>query len=147
MGWKVFYRASEMRNTKGGKISSSLLSLQLQLKTILEEAGGEHALTFLDLLADLNRSEQALVLRSFSRTLRRVMLGEVRLSTMEDARRKEFEDGLYNQIVEAFENENKTETTGGLRVLDGGLSSREQREPAATERTLRIHNKEKPLLN
>ena len=149
MSWKLFYRARSMKEKDGGRISSSLMSIQLQLKTLLEEAGGESALTLLDLLGELNRSEQRLILAVFSRSLKRILTEGMRLRTMEDDCRKAFEDGLYEQIVHALEKEKKAFLAGRFRVLEGGacVCHDEKRAGTIEKESKGTADKEKTLLN
>ena len=54
----------DMANSGDNKrFSANFLSLQLQLKTLLEEAGGDDLIPFLDALTGLTRSEQKIALK------------------------------------------------------------------------------------
>jgi len=103
-----------------GTFSANFFSLQLQLKTLLEDCGGDGALQLLDSLADLNESEKPVVLGVFSRVLKRLLNGEKRITTSTDAERKEFEDGLYREIMAALHEATHPEGTGKLSVIRGG---------------------------
>jgi|GEM_PF-7106372 len=84
------------------RFSSNFLSLQLQLKTILEEAGGDDLMPFLDTLSAMNQSEQRLALKLFKRTLDRFIGGSLRLETLGDLALKEFEDSLYSGLIDGI---------------------------------------------
>jgi hypothetical protein len=90
---------SEKTEKQEGLFSHSLLSLQLQLKTLLEGAGGDAAVNLLDNLSTLNPSEQKLALKAFSAAIDQLKAGKERLTTAEDQVLKDFEDGLYNDIL------------------------------------------------
>jgi hypothetical protein len=85
-----------------GSFKDSVLSIELQLKALFEEVGGEAALNFLNCLGRLNRSEQERILKVFQSVTERVERGNLRLETAEDRTRKEFEDALYEDIVRSF---------------------------------------------
>lgn len=82
------------------RFSSNFLSLQLQLKTILEEAGGDDLMPFLDTLSSINKSEQRVALKLFKRTLDKFVGGSMRLETQGDLALKEFEDSLFSDLLE-----------------------------------------------
>lgn len=113
---------SAMSDTSGKHFSNSLVSLQLQLKTLLEGVGGEHAVEFLDKLSELNPSEQKLALNKFIDVLDRIKNGTERLCTPEDQALRDFEDGLYRDILGSM----REAANGGsvtrrrIEVIDGG---------------------------
>lgn len=114
----------------------NLLSLELQLKTIFEEVGGESALKFLGKLSKLNRSEQELILETLSNLIDRIERGDTRLNTDEDQLAQDFEDGLFNDIVASMKrvsNESTREVLSReikrLRVLDGGKTRESNNDP------------------
>ena len=114
-----------MSQKRDGNISASLFSLQLQLKTILEECGGDDALELLDTLSTLNTSEQKIALKLFNRVLAKLIASDLRLTTADDQVLKEFEDGLYRDILDTMrEAANCGETPPHperrLEVLPGG---------------------------
>ncbi len=88
--------------SKRGEFSRNLFSLQLQIQTLLESAGGEDASELLDALTELNKSEQGVVLKLFKRVVERVLAGNDRLMTAEDIELKNFEEGLYADIVNSL---------------------------------------------
>lgn len=138
-----------MKKDTLGTISSNLLSLQMQLKTVLEEAGGDAVLTLLDALCMLNRSEQVIALRTLNRIVKRIVLGDNRLFTSEDSARKDFEDGLYNEITRALRDTSEVENKKCFSVLDGGKCPEESRDPIdfLKEKELRKSAKGKPYIN
>lgn len=108
------------------RFSSNFLSLQLQLKTILEEAGGDDLMPFLDTLSSMNRSEQMVALRLFKRTLDRFVGGSMRLETLGDLALKEFEDSLFSGLLDdvAALKENRSANGGAKRKgNEGGMLS------------------------
>ena len=114
-----------MNWSKGGDFTKSLLSLQLQLKTLLEDVGGEDTAALLDALANLSKSERAAAIPLLLRAVKRIASGEKRLSTDEDKELKDFEDSLFNSVLEAFGNtandlDLAKEPEAKLAVLPGG---------------------------
>jgi hypothetical protein len=108
------------------RFSSNFLSLQLQLKTILEEAGGDDLMPFLDTLSSMNKSEQMVALRLFKRTLDRFVGGSMRLETLGDLALKEFEDSLFSGLLDdvAALKENRSTNGGSKRKgNEGGILS------------------------
>ena len=106
-----------------GLVSQSLFTLQLQLKTLLEGAGGEDALEFLDSLGELTRSEQKIILKMFNRVIERLRKSEIRLCSDEDKELLAFEENLYNEIIQTIEHGEKSNGKLHLEVLDGGKSN------------------------
>lgn len=124
MGKITHFEDVETRmDTSGGKsrFSANFLSLQLQLKTLLEESGGDELLPFLDALATLNRSEQKLLLKMLARTIEKVVATTPRFATDGDLALKNFEDSLYQDIAEALDvGHIKDVRSKRIEVLDGG---------------------------
>jgi hypothetical protein len=121
----------QMCKKRDGIVSDSLLSLQLQLQSVLEEAGGDEALTLLDRLAELSTSEQKSALALFQKVVEKMLSSEKRYLPAEEAELKNFEDGLYNDIVTAMEAAERhqvkkalsADSEPKLEVLDGGKSA------------------------
>ncbi|MBN8549643.1 MAG: hypothetical protein J0M12_10040 [Deltaproteobacteria bacterium] len=113
-----------MTDKRDGSFSANLLSLQLQLKTLLEGAGGDSAVQVLDLLSALNPSEQKIALRIFSRVLESVRAGEQRLVTAEDQVLKDFEEGLYRDILDSMREAANDNEPRKIEVIDGGKTRR-----------------------
>jgi len=132
-----------------GTFSASLLSLQLQLKTLLEDAGGDTAVEFLNAVSSLHESEQKVVLETFTNIVNKIVNGEKRLVTEGDLARKEFEDNLFDDIIEAMQDAAKTACVKKLTVVDGGKTPKmPEKAPISlceARKTKKISNK--PLLN
>lgn len=110
-------------DTSGGKsrFSANFLSLQLQLKTLLEESGGDELIPFLDALSSLNRSEQKLLLKMLARTIEKVVATTPRFATSGDLALKNFEDSLYKDIADELDfGHIKDVRAKRIEVLDGG---------------------------
>lgn len=85
-----------------GIFSSNFYSLQLQLKTLMEDAGGDHAVQLLDTLSTLNGYEQKVALNIFSRVVNQIAEGDKRIVSEDDRERKEFEETLYQDIMNSM---------------------------------------------
>jgi hypothetical protein len=114
-------------NGGNNRFSANFLSLQLQLKTLLEEAGGDELMPFLDALGTMNRSEQKIILKVLTRTIEKVATKTPRLATDGDLALKEFEDSLFADLAQALETgETKSPTRPRkIEVLSGGKASPE----------------------
>ncbi len=106
------------KNIPNKHFSSNLLALQMQLKTIMDDVGGERALAFLDTLSQLGESEQRIALEYFTTVIKRVLCGDVRLESDIDKANKEFENCLYGDIIDSFNEE--AIQKGRFEVLKGG---------------------------
>ena len=107
-----------------GGFSANFFSLELQIKTLLEGAGGDNAIALLDALSQLNGLEQEVALSIFTRAINRIATGESRLVTEEDRALKDFEESLYKDILDAIKEAAKTTGTTRFEVLRGGKSPR-----------------------
>ena len=96
---KPRFIAFDFMSKHRGRFSANLFSLQLQLKTLLEEAGGDELSALLDSLCSLSPSEQKVVIKVFSRMINKIVSGEDRLVTEGDLAVKRFEDSLYEDLV------------------------------------------------
>ena len=105
-----------------GLFSANLKSLNLQLKTLLEDCGGDNVQRLLDMLCRLNASEQEIVLKIFSNTLERLASGKIRLETCADRDRKEFEEELFGDIAKSIQLAIALPLESKLEVIDGGKS-------------------------
>jgi hypothetical protein len=144
----IFVGLIDMSEKKDGIFSSSLLSLQLQLKTLLEGAGGDAALTFLDTLSTLNPSEQKLILGLFTTVVERVKSGEDRLETEEDQHLKEFEETLYRDILDSMREAANDTPNRKIEVLEGGKSrNRIDKTPIDLAEARKSRRRSKQLLN
>ena len=104
-----------------GTFSRNFLSLQLQLKTMLEEAGGEGVAGLLDHLSNLSTAEQKVAIRVFERVLKDFMAQGPRFSDANDIERKRFEEQLYSELSNEMEAARTSISPGNhLEVIDGG---------------------------
>jgi hypothetical protein len=116
-------------NSEGGVFSATLMSVQLQMKTLLEGAGGDKAVRLLDALSSLSNAEQEIALTAFDSAIRKISSGETRYSSDEDKALRAFEEELYNGLVSDIEqakSERAEETSTSkvkLSVYDGGRSA------------------------
>ncbi len=123
----------KMSQKHDGVFSASLMSLQLQLKSLLDEAGGEQTLTLLDKLSTLSSKEQKTALSAFINVVNKISLGDKRFMTPEDAALQDLEENLFNDIVSAMEEAERApvraalsgQTARKLEVLDGGKHQHE----------------------
>ena len=112
-----------------GIFSQSFMSLQIQLKTLLEGSGGNSSIELLDALSKLGKHEQEVVINSFLVVINKIANGEKRYLTDEDYSQKEMEDNLYSEIVCAMSEAAKVQNIGGrrLEVLEGGKRARKSK--------------------
>ncbi|NDC36659.1 MAG: hypothetical protein EBZ48_01255 [Proteobacteria bacterium] len=124
MGKDIHFEDSQtVMDTPGSKsrFSANFLSLQLQLKTLLEESGGDELMPFLDALSTLNRSEQKILLKLLARTIEKVVATTPRFETAGDLALKNFEDALYHDIANALDFGHLKEVPcKRIEVLEGG---------------------------
>jgi hypothetical protein len=112
--------------SQGGNFTRNLLSLQLQLQTLLEGVGGEGTASLLDGLSQLSESERKRILPILSRVIGRVIKGDKRLSSAEDRELQDLEDSLFDSIMLALgQSANDDEVEVGtidrkLAILPGG---------------------------
>jgi hypothetical protein len=107
-----------------GYFSQAFLSLQLQIRTLLEGSGGSQSIEFLDALSQLGNKEQEIVLGVFQKVVERIAKNPNRLFTNADNAAKKFEDELYNDIMSAMSDAAAVKNISGkrLEVLEGGRS-------------------------
>lgn len=106
-----------------GSFSSSLLSIQLQLRTLLEDVGGEEAAALLDGLTKLSLGERKIAVSLFTSVVQRLSATEApRLSAVAEQALKEFEENLYRDLLEALANNPQAPVNqeSRLAVLNGG---------------------------
>ena len=134
-----------------GYFSPGLLSLQIQLKTLFEGVGGDKTIELLDSLSNLNKSEQNILLEMFKKATDKVLNGPHRLTSPNDDELKAFEDGLYNDLVNSFqEAANHAPLAKRLEVVDGGKEKRSaKKSPARLTRKLSLakSSNSKQLIN
>lgn len=128
-----------MKWSQGGDFTKNLLSLQLQLKTLLDGVGADSAATLLDGLSELSHAERAKIIPIFSRVLARIAGGEKRLLSNEDKMLKDFEDSLFDSVMTALgqsanDDELKQDSSSKLEVVRGGKLEHPKR---AVRRALR----------
>lgn len=119
----------EMSWLRGGEFTRNLLSLQLQLQTLLEGVGGEGTASLLDGLAQLSESERKRIIPLLSRVVAQIVKGDKRLISAEDKEVKEFEDSLFQSIMcslgaSANDDRIDPEAAKKLEVFPGGKPSR-----------------------
>lgn len=108
-----------------GTFSRNFLSLQLQLKTMLEEAGGEGVAGLLDHLSNLSTAEQKVAIKLFERVLRDFIAQGPRFSDANDIERKRFEEQLYTDLSREMEEARKASQPGNnFEVIDGGRNAK-----------------------
>jgi hypothetical protein len=120
-----------MNWSNGGDFTKSLLSLQMQLQTLLEGVGGEETAGLLDGLAQLSEAERSLVIPRLTRTIQEIAKSDKRLVSDKDKEMKQFEDSLFEGVMEALKHEPGTEPTTlepapKLAVLSGGKNTSER---------------------
>ncbi len=135
-----------MVNRFKGSFSASFNSLKLQLASLLEEAGGDHALSLMDSLANLSRTEQEIVLGVFNRVCGRIAEGE-RLLSDTDKELKAFEENLYQDVIKGMCAFKEGQASNKLEVLKGGKTKRTSTSPIDLESARRNRKSEKPVLN
>jgi hypothetical protein len=116
-----------MNWSNGGDFTKSLLSLQMQLQTLLEGVGGEETAGLLDGLAQLSEAERSLVIPRLTRTIREIAKSDKRLLSDKDREMKQFEDSLFDGVMEALKREPSEKVPASepgpkLAVLSGGKS-------------------------
>ncbi len=107
-----------------GYFSKNLFSLQIQLKTLFDGAGGRDACELLDRLSELTDTEQKISLKSFQRTLDRFVKSDHRVCSEQDrelqAFEKNLEEDLYQDLVDGMNAWKREAPVLGFTVVDGG---------------------------
>lgn len=107
-----------VKNTRG-PVSFGLLSMQLQLQTLLEECGGEQAVEFLDTLSELpGKERQHQLLQVFGRATRRILESDLP-EQWDEAFCNELEEELFEDIMKLMKN-GEEEPARRFEVLNGG---------------------------
>lgn len=112
-----------------GRFSANLLSLQLQLKTLFDEAGGEGVMNLLDSLCKLTGLEQKIALDTFNKVIERIAHGDKRFISEEDQHLKDFEDGLYKDVINSMFEASTTFKKQPLELVAGGKAKEQKKEP------------------
>lgn len=110
----------KMNNTNEKLFSNNLLALQMQIQTIMEESGGRNAITLLDAISQLGEEEQNIVLNYFTNVTKRLCNGDIRIKTQNDIDKSQFEDKLFSDLMQAFNQQNASQHR--LELLQGGKS-------------------------
>lgn len=112
-----------------GDFTKNLFSLQLQIKTLLDGAGGDDASSFLDKLSNLSSKERTIILKVFQKALDRLNESGIELSSVKDDQLKDFENGLYNNLIDGMNALKHDHFTHTLSVIDGGkLPTKKKKE-------------------
>jgi len=139
---------SEMDEKFSHKFSHTLLSLQLQLKTLLEEVGGDHALGLLDALSKLNRSEHNAILSVLTRAVKNIAASDVRFSSSSEEALQEFEEDLYQDLLNAMKEASQQSAERRFEVLPGGRGVSAAKSPINFSEALKLRRKrQESLLN
>jgi hypothetical protein len=114
-----------MNWSNGGDFTKSLLSLQMQLQTLLEGVGGQETAGLLDGLAQLSETERSVVIPKLTKKINEIVKSDKRLISDKDREMKEFEDTLFEGVMEALTHEPRVkpttaETAPKLAVVPGG---------------------------
>lgn len=129
-----------MNWSNGGDFTKNLLSLQMQLQTLLEGVGGEETAGLLDGLAKLSETERSILIPLVTRVINKVVMGEHRLMSEKDKELKEFEDSLFEGVLAALQEPDTTkvstkEKSPRLAVVPGGKSPK---QPLQLKKPVRI---------
>ncbi len=142
-----------------GSFTANLFSLQIQLKSLFDDAGGESSVKLLDKLSRLSPTEQKLALALFQKVIERVLSGELRVQSQRDQFMKELEDTLYSDILDSMKEasgdiplnrapRSRRSENSRLAVVDGGKNG-EAKEKTIDLKKARDARKVaiKPLMN
>lgn len=134
---------------KSGLFTQSLLSLQLQVETILDGAGGEDAVALLDSLSELSRSERQIALRIFDRVVRRLLETnkEARVLSAKDIDEKEFEESLYEELLHSLKAAANDSPTVSLELVPSKKREKKKARQLIDLQAEREARKQKELLN
>lgn len=110
-----------------GDFTKGLLSLQLQVTTMLEGVGGDDAAILMDTLAKLSKVERQSVVPMLTRVISRLAEDHDRVLSSEEQELSNFENELYESVVSAMvttgvdcERAIERQQQTKLRVVDGG---------------------------
>ena len=103
-----------------GDFSKNLFSLQMQLKTLLDGVGSENACSFLDQLSELNETERGIILKVFQRALNRLKESGISVKSLRDEQLEQFEETLYENLVDGMNAFKGGRSSGSFSVVDGG---------------------------
>ena len=118
-----------MNWSQGGDFSKNLLSLQLQLTTLLEGVGGNETAGLLDTLAKLNDSERSVIVPLLTRVIDQLIQSGTRMHSEEDLKMQDFENSLFDSVLAAMQQESaNTDTHNDI----SGNGARDIAKTAAT---------------
>jgi hypothetical protein len=113
-----------MNWSQGGDFTKSLMSLQLQLQTLLEGVGGDETAGLLDVLAKLNDSERTVIIPILTRVINRLIESGSRIQSQEDLQMQDFENSLFESVLSAMGDGsgegNNEKSQKKLAVVKGG---------------------------
>ena len=133
---------------KPGRFSQNLLSLKLQLDTLFEDLGGEQVTGLLDSLGALTQSERSVAINLMKNVCERLATSENRTFTRSEAKMKELEDHLVDEIVRELQ-----ENPSKLSLVHGGKdeeNAKAKKKIATLEKPKKKESKIlefKPVLN
>lgn len=133
-----------------GQFSLSFLTLQAQIKTLMEDAGGEKLIALLDALASLNATQQAVIIDAFTHSVNEIIAGNIELDLPDPENTDQLVDSLCDDITTAISDmRRKASKKGKFEVLDGGKSEPKPAGSVVTISELRRAREEgrDPILN
>jgi hypothetical protein len=107
MTLKFFDTWEEMNKVKENRFGDTLVSLELQLKTLFEGFGGEESVSLLSAIGQLPKAEQKHVIATFRHVCLRLTEHDVRLNDRSEHELKQFEERLYDDLVSSIDEEIK----------------------------------------
>ena len=123
---------------KQGSFSKNLLSLKLQLDTLFEDIGGADVVTLLDSLSSLSSSERSVAINLMTKVCERLSTAENRSFTRSEAKMKELEDHLVDEIVRELQtNPSKLSLVHGGKIV--------QQKKRNTTPQVKLEKKEKKV--
>ena len=134
-----------MGSSSDRPFSANLLALQLQLKTLLEESGGEAVVGLLDALCSLSGREQEIILKVFTSVIKKIAAGDVHLESAKDAELSQFENGLYLDLLQMLRQQQKQKGIK-LEVLSGGKDGQRGKGSVVVDLS-KYRTAEKPVIN
>lgn len=115
-----------MKNLKyDGEFSKDLLCIKLQLETLFENVGGENCINLLNLLSNLTSQERDVVIEKFCNIIQKLLSTTQRKKSLKDVSDEEFENDLYGNLEEAFNNMTShpvmfSQAPSRFKVVNGG---------------------------
>ena len=126
-----------MNWSQGGDFTKSLLSLQLQLQTLLEGVGGDETAGLLDALAKMSDTERSIVIPELTKVINRIVSTGKRVQSEQDLEMQDFENSLFESVLSAMGDssavsdtrndsspkKSDVERSGKLAVVPGGKNN------------------------